>query len=210
MGRWPCRFSFPSHPASYRPARRLPRMKSNRYSVFRLFALPCICFPLASVFAADQSLPTFLKSYCVDCHNSDTMEGQVRLAPLIDDPDAADPSLLHAVFDVVSSGTIPPEDESQPEVKERDAFVAFIAPILRETNLKLMEKAFLPGHGNLVSHERLFTEPEVRRAATPARLWRMSPHLFMQRANHLTRSPFLVPRRNQGGDGLHPERTATA
>tara|TARA_R110002049_G_scaffold4601_5_gene32221 strand:+ start:311150 stop:313168 length:2019 start_codon:yes stop_codon:yes gene_type:complete len=179
-------------------------MKFSRYRMNYLSLLPWLFLPVASVHGADASLPKFLNRYCADCHNSDTMEGQVSLGTLIENPSEVDASLIQAVVDVVSLGEMPPEDSEQPSTKERKMFLASAEPILQNATLMLMEKATLPGYGNLIPHELLFTEPEVRRAATPARLWRISPHLFMQRANAVTRTSFLVPKANQGGNGLHP------
>ncbi|HCN76123.1 MAG TPA: hypothetical protein DIT13_02875 [Verrucomicrobiales bacterium] len=163
-----------------------------------------LCLASSSVWAADPAVPSFLKTYCADCHNPVKMKGKVSLTPLIENPASADPSLLQAVLDVVTSREMPPEDEKQPPSEARTAFLAAGSPLMKEVALNRAKEAELPGHGNLVPHAVLFTEPEVRRAATPARLWRMSPHLFMPRANQLTGARFLEPRRNQGGDGLHP------
>jgi len=99
---------------------------------------------------------------------------------------------------------MPPEDATQPTEAERRQFLTSLKDILQRSTERERESAAYPGHGNLVDHELLFTEPAVRRAATPARLWRISPHIFMQHANSISRSPLLRPKRNQGGDGLHP------
>ena len=127
-----------------------------------------LCLASSSVWAADPAVPSFLKTFCADCHNPVKMKGKVSLTPLIENPASADPSLLQAVLDVVTSREMPPEDEKQPPSEARAAFLAAGSPLMREVALNRAKEAELPGHGNLVPHAVLFTEPEVRRAATPS------------------------------------------
>ncbi|QGJ68632.1 Hypothetical protein PBC10988_2930 [Planctomycetales bacterium 10988] len=108
------------------------------------------------------------------------------------------------MFDAITLGEMSPQDEEQPTPAERQEIADFLSLLLAQAGAEAEAKLTLPGYGNYVDHEKLFTEPEVRHAATPARLWRMSPHIFMDKANRVTRSPLLRPQRNQGGDGLHP------
>ena len=98
---------------------------------------------------------------------------------------------------------MPPKDEARPDGDQLNAVVQWI-----RSTLKLPESAAnmaeLPGFGNYVDHRLLFTEPAVRRAASPARLWRISPYIFREEANRVSGRPLLVVKKNQGGEGLHP------
>lgn len=150
-----------------------------------------------------ETIGTFVEEHCTSCHNTEVMSGKLNLQHVADDPATADSTLFERIHEVVSDGQMPPVDETQPSDRNREHFLQELSAVLK-SHSDLAEKARQPGWGNLVDHQVLFTEPKVRKAATPARLWRMSPHIFMQRANTLSRMRLLVPRRNQGGDGLHP------
>ncbi len=167
-----------------------------------LFAL-VLCGPSAFGAEAERGLSAFVEEHCVSCHNAELLTGKLNLEHLAADPAKADLNLLQRIHEVVANQEMPPVDETQPSNQSRKQFLTELAAALK-SHSDLADKTREPGWGNLVDHKTLFTEPEVRRAATPARLWRMSPHIFMQRANTLSRVRMLVPRRNQGGDGLHP------
>lgn len=152
----------------------------------------------------DPVLPQFLDAHCISCHNKETTKGKVDLSAVLADPANADAGLMDRIHEVIVFEEMPPEDEPQPKPEEREILVAALETWLAQAGQEIAEKEALPGHGNYVDHRQLFTEPEVRKAATPARLWRLSPHIFMHRANSLAREPLLRPKANQGGDGLHP------
>ncbi|QGJ72314.1 Hypothetical protein PBC10988_40320 [Planctomycetales bacterium 10988] len=159
---------------------------------------------LTPIAEAANPLTNFSEKYCSWCHNEDGASGEVDLGPIAAAPQETSPAVLQKLFDAITLGEMPPQDEEQPTPAERQEIADFLSVLLAQAGAKADEKMSLPGYGNYVDHEKLFTEPEVRKAATPARLWRMSPHIFMDKANRVTRSPLLRPQRNQGGDGLHP------
>lgn len=171
---------------------------------------PCYLIPLLAsamlvgTARAELELPVFLETYCADCHNPEKKKGKIDLTPMIENPNLRDLGFLEGLHDVVSFEEMPPEDEKQPTEIERAEFLAAVKSLMTTDGGEFTEKTSLPGHGNYVDHETLFTEPEIRKAATPARLWRMSPHIFLQHANSLSRQPMLRAQANQGGDGLHP------
>ncbi|WP_166822209.1 DUF1588 domain-containing protein [Thalassoroseus pseudoceratinae] len=159
-----------------------------------------------TVFATEtpkSELGTFVAEHCVVCHNAELLMGKLNLQHVAENPSAADSVLLQRLHEVVANQEMPPVDEPQPSEKVRASFLAKLTATLK-TRSDAENKLLEPGWGNLVDHQALFTEPDVRRAATPARLWRLSPHIFMQRANDVSRMRMLVVRPNQGGDGLHP------
>ncbi len=153
--------------------------------------------PLAKS-APAKGLPTFLDTHCASCHNPEKRKGKLDLSSVIADLSGTSSEQLITLLDVLESGDMPPEDEPQPSDEERAAATKTLAEML-------LSSAEQPGHGNLLDHKTLFTEPAVRRAATPARLWRLSPYIFRNYANDMTKSAFL--NRNGGRDGdddLHP------
>lgn len=150
------------------------------------------------------NISLFLKTHCATCHNTELKKGKLDLTSVGKNTEEADGELLQGILDALESGTMPPEEAPQPPEARRREIVKSLKAMVRTSQHNANEAAAYPGNGNLVDHEKLFTEPEIRRAATPVRLWRLSPHLFMNRANSLSRSPLLRPKRNQGGDGLHP------
>jgi hypothetical protein len=152
----------------------------------------------------DSRLAAFLQTRCLRCHQGREPEGKVQLAPLVAELETADPIALEAIYQVVLEREMPPADVEQPEAGEREEFLHGLQEELAVRGREVLERFDLPGQGNLIEHTALFIEPSVRRAATPARLWRMSPHIFMQRANTLARTPLLKAQNNQGGEGLHP------
>lgn len=153
---------------------------------------------------AKPGLAGFVKEHCISCHNAEKLKGKLNLQPFADDASTADVNLVKRIHEVVATQEMPPEDVPQPSAESRERFLAEVSKSIEAARSEAAEKLLEPGWGNLVDHRTLFTEPKVRRAATPARLWRLSPHIFMQRANTLSRMPMLAPKRNQGGDGLHP------
>lgn len=168
------------------------------YSIRLLSGLLAIPLSLSANETTKAGLPQFLDTHCVSCHNLEKTKGDLDLSPVMASPGSTDATTLIMMLDVLNGGDMPPEDEPQPTEAE------FAAATMALKNM-LQTSAAAPGHGNLVDHKSLFTEPEVRRAATPARLWRLSPHIFMQKANGLARSRFLnTDGGREGGDGLHP------
>jgi hypothetical protein len=151
-----------------------------------------------------RTVAPFLARHCTKCHGSELTEGEIRLDKLKPAGAATvDKTLWLKMLKQLSLGTMPPEDEPRPERED----VENVAHWIRDT-LKIPEVAAdiaeLPGFGNYVDHRALFTEPAVRRAASPARLWRISPYIFRHAVNSVSGKPLLVVKKNQGGEGLHP------
>jgi hypothetical protein len=183
-------------------------MPRYRWIVAILLATSFPCLTLAAPDAADTSfertVAPFLARHCQGCHDKDLAENDIRLDALQQASAAsADRTLWLKVLTQLSLGTMPPEDEPRPDREQQENVIHWI----RQT-LKLPEGAGgitdLPGFGNYVDHRSLFTEPAVRKAASPARLWRISPYIFREEANRVSGKPLLVVKKNQGGEGLHP------
>jgi hypothetical protein len=178
----------------------------------RLLPFSLVCFFAValtpSLYASEpqaRELPDFLERHCTTCHNPEKLKGKINLKPMSASPAHSDADLLERVMDVIVSGDMPPEEKPRPSKEEVVSILAHLRKTMSAARLREGITPDDPGRGNDLDHAALFTEPEVRNAAAPSRLWRMSPHLFMQRANALTQNRlFLYPNRNQGRDALHP------
>lgn len=156
--------------------------------------------------SADEFRP-FLEQNCFKCHGPEKQKGDLRLDTLAPVTDAAAQELWKTVLEKIALGEMPPEDAPQPARFEKENATAAIEVALARagaTDFSPAAKLQLPGMGNRVDHAALFTEPAVRCAASPARLWRISPHIFKEFVNGLAHRPVLEAKRNQGGNGLHP------
>ena len=124
---------------------------------------------LASTAKADEpAAQNFIKRYCTSCHSGSDAEGNINLGPLAAEPASADASLLATIRRIVAANKMPPEDAPQPPASEGDQFLISIRELYDAANATAIAKSLEPGHGNYVDHTLLFTEPEVRKAATPA------------------------------------------
>lgn len=179
-------------------------MKSIPFPPVWIFAIALT--PLLS--ASEPQAPglsDFLERHCTACHNPEKLKGKINLKPMLVDPAASDPDLLERVMDVIGSGEMPPEEKPRPSQNSVGSAMADLQKSLGAARLLAGITPDDPARGNDVDHAALFTQPTQRRAAAPARVWRMSPHIFMQRANALTQNRlYLYPNRNQGKDALHP------
>lgn len=147
---------------------------------------------LRPVAAAEVDITQYVEKYCVDCHGSVAPEGDVSLENF---GKTADIQLLLGAFDQTSLHKMPPEEADQPSAAERAEFLRSLDAVLKR---KGHDRTRQPGYGNLVDHATLFTEPDVRKAATPARIWRLDVDSFIERARQITQQGnlFLDNRNN--------------
>ena len=77
--------------------------------------------------ATDGLVLEFTQSYCLDCHEGEEPEGQVRLDRLFAQDDTAiDRKAWTNVIKHVEFGRMPPEDAEQPPDEERQRFVELL------------------------------------------------------------------------------------
>lgn len=111
----------------------------------------------------------FINQHCVSCHNDRKHEADVRLNDLSDTAENSVTRWL-AVRDQLRDGLMPPEKQPRPDPTEVRQLIAWISA--KTPN----DERRLPNHGNLVPHELLFgRSPGNELAASPSRLWRLSP-----------------------------------
>ena len=148
----------------------------------------------------------FLEQNCVKCHGPEKQKGEVRLDTLAPVVDARARETWKRVLEQITLRDMPPEEEPPPASADRENAIAALETALAGVgeNFSARGRLELPGMGNYVDHATLFTAPAVRRAASPARLWRISPHIFKEFVNGLAHKLVLQAKANQGGNGLHP------
>ncbi|MEK6236778.1 MAG: cytochrome c, partial [Planctomycetales bacterium] len=130
-----------------------------------------------------------LKTHCASCHESEEPEGNVALHDVgVDPSDGVAVATWSRVLEQLEIGAMPPEDESQPTAAERQRMIDWIKQTLTLAGkgFELQVKLLLPEYGNRVSHELLFSGEIKTPSYTPARLWRMSPHVYRGKRYQLT------------------------
>lgn len=76
-------------------------------------------------------LKPFFDRHCVDCHDSETQEGELNLAALQFDPaDVAKRDRWITVFNRVERGEMPPKDEERPDPAQLAKFLATLSTSL--------------------------------------------------------------------------------
>lgn len=98
--------------------------------VFPVLVGACLALSALSGGAAEIYGPIkpFLDRYCVDCHGATKQKGEVRL----DDFNAIDGALWSDIYDQISEGEMPPEDELHPSSKERGDIAKLVLQISRD------------------------------------------------------------------------------
>ena len=74
--------------------------------------------------AAPRAIPSLLQSYCLDCHAADSAEGNVDFETVFE-PDTSFAKrfeVLSRAAELISDGSMPPQDEAQPSAAERVEF----------------------------------------------------------------------------------------
>jgi Protein of unknown function (DUF1592)/Protein of unknown function (DUF1588)/Protein of unknown function (DUF1587)/Protein of unknown function (DUF1585)/Protein of unknown function (DUF1595)/Planctomycete cytochrome C len=88
----------------------------------------CLCAVSALAEAPRAVMPekhrAFFKSYCLECHNTETQEGKVRLDDLAYEiTDISNAERWQKILNVLNSGEMPPEDERQPKQADKTEFL---------------------------------------------------------------------------------------
>ena len=140
-----------------------------------------------AAFAAPQRAKEILGTYCIDCHESGTTKGEVRLDNLESLTPDARLDLLNRVQEQVFIGEMPPKKKKQPTEAERNLLTEWIGTELRKHNAsKLEDKLRKPEYGNVVNHEKLFSgQYKDLPGFTPDRRWLISEFIFDAKFNRL-------------------------
>ncbi len=130
-----------------------------------------------------QQVVPFFQKHCVECHGPQESEGDLKLHEVrLADFAAGDSVTTWAnILERLATGNMPPADHPQPSREETGRVVLWIRDQLLVVGHGA-EFAF-PEKGNHVPHGALFGDPaqaakQSVAAATPARVWRMSPYQY--------------------------------
>ena len=161
-------------------------MLINAFRIVMLFATLSVA---CSTLSANESLEmaavrTALSGHCVECHNSETAEGEVRFDNLPELSSVKQLDMLNRAENQVFFELMPPEDSdvlpNEQRVRLRDA----IGAVLRKNQASdLDQRMRQPGYGNFIDHETLFSGAVTEKPFTPARRWLVSPQIFHERVN---------------------------
>lgn len=183
----------------------------------------CAALSLGGQLLADGIKPfqkfaaPFLKQHCLDCHSSDSPEGEVDLESLTE-VTTENAELWNRVWEQVALNEMPPQDvDDRPAAMERFHLSAWITNELEQAlkDRGGFQSHLHPAKGNHLDHELLFGELHegLKPTSSPARLWRIHPQEHLTRLNALisnepaydpqkpglrTRGDFISP--NQDGE----------
>ena len=74
----------------------------------------------------------FISNHCVKCHGGEKVKGKINLKEISAHEELiGNPELIRDLIGVLDAGDMPPEDELQPEPKERDALLATLKTLLQ-------------------------------------------------------------------------------
>ena len=129
-----------------------------------------------------KAVRSFLDAHCVRCHGEKNQEGKVSLHTLsLDSKAPQDLETWKRVYDQLFNGQMPPPDRKQPPSTDRQFAITSIKSSLQAASVKIDElKELLPGRGNWVDHDALFSGKVVGEVGTPSRVWRLSPESYRQ------------------------------
>ncbi len=108
----------------------MPLHRFTRISAILL----AVMIPLATE-GADTFKTTvkpFISNHCVKCHGGEKVKGKINLKEISAHEELiGNPDLIRDLIGVLDAGDMPPEDELQPEPKERDALLATLKTLLQ-------------------------------------------------------------------------------
>ncbi len=105
----------------------------------RLLAAILLCPSLGFVTIGADPVPAttqaFLDQYCLDCHDSETEKGGIRLDPAVIDWNAPSTKFQwERVLDALKDGQMPPDNKPQPSPSERQQILSWIdASLIQHT-----------------------------------------------------------------------------
>jgi hypothetical protein len=130
----------------------------------------------------------FLAKYCVDCHGDDTQEGDVSFHELTG-IHADNVHLWKSIWEQVAVKEMPPREEAQPTLEERQQLAEFIVAGMQRALKKKggYHEHLHPSKGNLLDHDLLFGDlpKNLEPTSSPARIWRLHPQEHFTRLNEL-------------------------
>lgn len=127
-------------------------------SIIILFLLTGICFGSEikpDLYIYNSKVKPLIEKYCIDCHGPKKVKGKIRF-------DNIDPNIISGdhtnmwedTLEAFNTGEMPPEDELQPTIEEREVIALWID--------KEFQKARLLGNPNKKGNIRRLTRYEIK------------------------------------------------
>ena len=110
-----------------------------------------------------------MKTYCLDCHDSDVQKGKIRLDNFSQMTLNARLDLLNKVQEQLHFKEMPPKKKKkQPSEAERKIMIDWVAGVLNKHDAStLQDKLRYADYGNYVNHKKLFSGEVKAKAYTP-------------------------------------------
>ncbi|MDB4749596.1 DUF1588 domain-containing protein [Rubripirellula sp.] len=179
--------------ASFTRLKASSALQKIKFLMFHVLVVSMLGWLSAVDTAADEreTVLTFLKVYCADCHGQTNPHAGLRLDNLsadFADPIRVDDVLVDAwqrVHEQITLGVMPPVESSQLPAGEAGQVTDWITSQLRVVGQTpaVWHKLDSPQFGNYVSHERLFDGSQQGAGFSPPRLWRLSPYVYDEFVN---------------------------
>lgn len=129
-----------------------------------------------------RDVAPFLAEHCVGCHGAKRQESGLSLARLSSDvAGGGDLERWKSVAERLVLNEMPPASEPRPPISSSLAVRAWLKRELTKAGVSIADaeaRLRLPGHGNRVDHDALFSGEIKGPVASPARLWRFSPQYY--------------------------------
>ena len=138
-------------------------------------------------FLVPSAVTNVLNARCVTCHNAANQEGNIRLDNLADLAKEDRLDLLNKAQTQLFFESMPPQDEERPTAGEKSELADWMSAELNRYNAsKLEDKLRLPGYGNYVNHDKLFSGEYIgEKGFTVDRRWLLSEFIFNAKINRL-------------------------
>ena len=106
-----------------------------------LACLSLIMLPQGMASATEEeSIASFLQNHCVKCHGEEKQKGDLRLDQLdVQISEHASVSAWQDVLDMLNTGEMPPEDETQPPKEELTSFIGAITDNITSAHKRLAD-----------------------------------------------------------------------
>ena len=142
-------------------------------------------------FKVPDGVTEVLNRCCIDCHDKESAEGNVRFDVWSNLGKANRRELLNKVQEQLYFGLMPPEDAEQTDDAERKLLLGWLDDALKNFGAsKLEEKLRKPQFGNYVDHDKLFSgEYAHLKGFTRDRRWLISEFVFDAKVNQLINHP---------------------
>jgi hypothetical protein len=89
------------------------------------------------------SVKPFMNQYCSDCHNNKKQKGKLNLEPIHGfEADLESVELWQEMYNQLEEGEMPPEDETQPTVDEKEKIMSWIAYNIDSKREEIKNAAF--------------------------------------------------------------------